>query len=279
MQGALDTECRKPWWETAIVKVERNKVVVRGYNIQDLIGRVSYAEMVYLEIMGELPRQEVAKLLEAALVAACDFGPVSPAIASTRMAVTCGISFNSAVANGINVLGDIHGGATENGMRLYYDIVQRSEAGGTAVGELVENTCIEYQRMGQYVPGFGHPINDDCPRVRRLLELGDTAVQAGLISGKYIHVARTFERILEQVQGRKIPMNVDGALAAIQCEIGLPPAVAKGLISLSRGIGLVAHAYEELMAGARLKAPCPPEVMQREFVYVGPPERTLPDRR
>lgn len=269
---------RTPWWETSIVRVGRNELLIQGYKIQDLIGNVSYADMVYLEVMGELPRKEVAKLLEAALVATCDFGVNSPAIASTRMAVTCGISFNSAIANGINVLGDIHGGASEEAMRLYYDIVRRSEAGEGSVAKLVEDICVSYKSVHKHIPGFGHPINDDCPRVRRLLELGGEAAQAGVISGKYIHVARTFASVLERVHGRLIPMNPDGAVAAIQCEIGLPAEIAKGLFCLSRGIGLLAHAYEELKAGSRLKAPCPPDVMQDEFVYVGPSERALPMR-
>lgn len=269
---------QKPWWLTSIIKVARNKILIRGYNIEDLIGNASYPEILYLEVMGELPSKGISRLLEAVLVAGCDYGLVSPAIASARMAVTCGISFNSAIANGINVLGDIHGGATEEGMKLYYDIARQAEAGEGSVRSLVESSCAQFRKARKFVPGFGHPINDNCPRVRRLLELGDAAVQAGDIDGKYIKIARTLESTLEHVYGRKIPMNVDGAIAAVQCEIGLPMEIAKGLFSLSRGIGILAHAYEELMAGSRLKAPCPPDILEQEFVYVGPPERMLPER-
>jgi citrate synthase len=268
---------RKPWWETSIVEVKRNWVLVRGYPIEDLIGRLSYAEMLYLEVMGDLPDPEIARLLEAALVAACDFGLYSPAIASTRMAVTCGISFNSALANGVNVLGDIHGGATEEGMRLYYSIARRWHAAEGDLTELIEEACRNYRATARYLPGFGHPVNDDDPRVRRLLELGDAAAESDVIGGEYLRVARTFEQTLARLAGRRIPMNVDGALSAIQCEIGLPAEIAKGLISLSRGIGLVAHAFEELQSGSRLKAPCPPDVMSNEFVYTGPRQRALPE--
>ncbi len=269
---------RRPWWATSIVKVARNKLLIRGYNIEDLIGNVSYPEILYLEVMGELPSKGIGKLLEAVLVASCDYGLVSPAIASARMAVTCGISFNSAIANGINVLGDIHGGATEEGMRLYYDIARRAEAGEGAVPRLVESVCTQFRETHHFMPGFGHPVNDKCPRVRRLMELGEASVHTGEISGKYIEIAQTFESTLERVYGRTIPMNVDGAIAALQCEMGLPTEIAKGLFSLSRGIGILAHAYEELTTGSRLKAPCPPEILQQEFVYIGAPERELPKR-
>jgi citrate synthase len=274
-----DEDRTRPWWQTSIVDIGTNKVLIRGYRIEDLIGRVSYAEMLYLEIMGELPSQAVGELLTAVLVSTCDFGVYSPAIASARMAATCGISFNSCLANGMNVLGDIHGGAAENAMRLYYEIVEEAERSEQSTLTLVESRCRDYRRKGLYLPGFGHPVNDNCPRVRRLIELGQRATGQGLIDGRYIAVAREIEQTLARVANKRIPMNVDGAVAAIQCELGLPWQAAKGIFCLSRGIGLLAHAYEELASGSRLKGPCPPDVMAEEVQYVGPPERDLPNRR
>lgn len=266
----------KPYWETAIIRVERNKLVIRGYNIEDLIGRVSYAEMVYLEVMGELPSAPIAHLLEAVLVAGCDFGVYSPAIASARMAATCGITFNSCLATGINLLGNIHGGASEEAMRIFYEVDERGEAEARPVQDIVGAKCEEYRREGRFLPGYGHPVNDNCPRVRRLFELGEQAARSGAISGRFIDISRRFETALLRVFGKKIPINADAAFAAIQCEIGLPPEIAKGLVSLSRGIGLLAHVYEELKSGSRLKSPCPRYVLETEFVYTGPPERPLP---
>ena len=54
-----------------------------------------------------------------ALVAAVDHGPQAPSIAIARMAATCGVGINNAMASAINVLGDVHGGAGEQCVALY----------------------------------------------------------------------------------------------------------------------------------------------------------------
>ena len=102
----------------------------RGYAIEDLIGRVGFADMVYLLTRGELPHPAAAKLLEAALVAAVDHGPQAPSIAAARMAVTCGVGINNAMASAINMLGDVHGGAGEQCVALYNAIAERLGRGG-----------------------------------------------------------------------------------------------------------------------------------------------------
>ena len=106
------------WWSTSIIDMKPCVIRFRGYPIEDLIGRAGFAEMVYLMTRGELPHPEAAKLLEAALVAAVDHGPQAPSIAAARMAITCGVGINNAMASAINMLGDVHGGAGEQCVRL-----------------------------------------------------------------------------------------------------------------------------------------------------------------
>ena len=74
---------------------------------------------------GELPHPEAAKLLEAALVSAVDHGPQAPSIAAARMAITCGVGINNAMASAINMLGDVHGGAGEQCVAFYNAIAAR----------------------------------------------------------------------------------------------------------------------------------------------------------
>ena len=92
---------------------------MRGYPIQELIGTLSFPEMIWLMLRGELPAPAQARLLEAALVAAVDHGPHAPSIAISRMAVTCGLPLNGAMASAINVLDDVHGGAGQQCMELF----------------------------------------------------------------------------------------------------------------------------------------------------------------
>src|SRR5437660_6046514 len=113
------------WWSTAIIDMKPGMIRYRGYAIEELIGRVSFAEMVYLLTRGELPDPAAAKLLEAALVAAVDHGPQAPSIAAARMAITCGVGINNAMASAINMLGDVHGGAGEQAVALYNAIAKR----------------------------------------------------------------------------------------------------------------------------------------------------------
>src|SRR5688500_15782387 len=109
----------RAYWDTQIIDIEPGKIAVRGYPIQELIGRISFPDMIWLMTRGELPSRAQSKLLEAALVASVDHGPHAPSIAIARMAITCGVDLNNAMASGVNVLGDIHGGPGQQCMTLY----------------------------------------------------------------------------------------------------------------------------------------------------------------
>ena len=122
------------WWDTSIIDVEPGKIAMRGYPIEELIGNVRFPEMIWLMLRGELPTPGQANLLEAALVPGVDHGPHAPSIAISRMAVTCGLPVNGAMASAINVLDDIHGGAGQQCMERYREI--DAEAGER--GDLVE---------------------------------------------------------------------------------------------------------------------------------------------
>lgn len=98
------------WWTTEIIDIHPGSIGLRGYAVQDLIGRVSFPDMIWLLLRGDLPTPAQAKLLEAAMVASVDHGPHAPSISIARMAVTCGAEVNGAMASAINVLADIHGG-------------------------------------------------------------------------------------------------------------------------------------------------------------------------
>src|SRR5438552_9277924 len=126
--GPLANQTPQDWWSTSIIDMKPGMIRYRGYAIEELIGRVGFADMVYLLTRGELPHPAAAKLLEAALVAAVDHGPQAPSIAAARMAITCGVGINSAMASAINMLGDVHGGAGEQAVALYNAIAKRRSA-------------------------------------------------------------------------------------------------------------------------------------------------------
>ena len=264
------------WWSTSIIDMKPGMIRYRGYAIEELIGRVGFTEMVYLLTRGELPHPAAAKLLEAALVAAVDHGPQAPSIAAARMAVTCGVGINNAMASAINMLGDVHGGAGEQCVTLYNAIAARVGSDVISEERLAEAARAEMKLLVEagirYVPGFGHRFHPRDPRAPRLLELVDVAAAAGAVSGRFAAIGRAVEAELAAQKGRTVPMNIDGATGVIFAELGFPPPLCRGLFVLSRAVGALAHAFEEMQSGERNKGPIPRHLT---WTYTGPPARTL----
>ncbi len=265
------------WWKTSIIDMAPGVIRFRGYAVEDLIGNVSFAQMIWLMTRGELPDPRAAKLLEAALVAAVDHGPQAPSIAIARMAMSCGVGINNAMASATNVLGDVHGGAGEQCVALYHAVASR--LGDTIDDEILKAAVIAEiaaQRAAgvTHLPGFGHRFHPVDPRAPRLLALVDEAQAQGAVSGRFARIARAIEDALaEKRGGRRIPMNIDGATAVIFAELGFAPTLCRGLFILSRSVGALAHAWEESQSGARNKGPIPRDLLP---AYSGPAPRKLP---
>ena len=266
------TEMRE-WWRTSIIDMQPGIIRFRGYAIEDLIGRVTFPQMIWLLTRGELPTAAQAALLDAALMAGVDHGPQAPSIAIARMAATCGVGLNNAMGSAVNVLGDIHGGAGEQSVELFVDIQRRIEARESETAAVDAGLAAFVAAHGKIIPGYGHRFHPLDPRSPRLLELVDRAAAAGTVSGKFARIARAIEAALERQNGRRIPMNIDGATAVIYAELGFPPPLARGLFCLSRSVGILAHAWEQTQQGGRNKGPIP-----RRYVpaYDGPPPRPVP---
>lgn len=263
------------WWRTAIIAMKPGEIRFRGYAIEDLIGRVGFVEMIWLMTRGELPDPRAARLLEAALVAAVDHGPQAPSIAVARMAMTCGVGINNAMASAINALGDVHGGAGEQCVALYQEIAVRMDERGIPLKTAVQEAIAALKADGvAHVPGFGHRFHPVDPRAPRLLALAEAAAARGVVSGRFVAIGRAVEEtIAEQRSGRRIPMNIDGATGVIFAELGFPPVLCRGLFVLSRSVGALAHAHEESQSGARNKGPIPRHLL---WTYDGPPPREVP---
>jgi citrate synthase len=268
-------ERAKSWWTTQIIDIHPGKIGVRGYPIEDLIGHVTFPEMIWLMVRGERPTRAQADLLEAALVASVDHGPHAPSIAIARMAVTCGVDLNNAMASGINVLGDVHGGPGQQCMELYAQIAsaQNSQDFSAVVDTELERFIAQH---GKIIPGFGHRFHPIDPRVAPLLSLVERAAQAGDVSGTYAPIGREVEAAIRRRTGKAIPMNIDGVTAVIFSELGFPPPMGRGLFILSRSVGILAHAWEQMQRGERIKGPMPKDI---PYTYSGPEPRTLDPER
>lgn len=248
------------WWATSIIDMAPNRISIRGRPIETLIGSVSFPQMIWLMTRGALPSEAEAALLEAALVAAVDHGPQAPSVATARMAVTCGLGLNGALASGVNMLDDVHGGAGEQAVELFHAVHEAVDGGRDLDAAAAEGIARWQAERSKYLPGFGHRFHDvQDPRAPRLLGLVDAAAARGTVSGRYAQIARALERHLAQLKAKPVPLNIDGATAVIYAELGFAPPLARGLFCLSRSVGLVAHAWEQMEQGGRNKGPTPPK--------------------
>ncbi|RWB96844.1 citryl-CoA lyase [Mesorhizobium sp.] len=261
------------WWQTDIIEMRPGVIRLRGYEIQDLIGRVSFPAMIWLMLRGELPGEEQAALLGIALGAAVDHGPQAPSIAIARMAATCGVGINSAMASAINVLGDVHGGAGEQALAFYGDIAAALDAGVTLADAVASRLDRFFAEEKSYVPGLGHRFHPVDPRAPRLIELTRDFAARGIVSGRFADIAEAVEAEVARRKGKKIPLNIDGATAVIYGELGFPPPLTRGLFVLSRSVGILAHAWEQSQQSDRNKGPLPREWL---WAYTGTPVRPFP---
>ncbi len=258
-----DAEVVRHWWRTSIIDMSPGRIEFRGKPIEALIGDVSFAQMIWLMVQGgDLPEGKAA-LLEAALVSGVDHGPQAPSIAAARMAATCGVGLNNAMATAVNMLGDVHGGAGEQCAELYYDIARRMDEGADLASATKSGLDAWRETYGKIVSGFGHRFHrPEDPRAPRLLGLVRDAADAGEVSGRFVDIALSVQNQLKNERGgRPLAMNIDGATTVIFCELGLPAPLSRGLFCLSRSVGILAHAWEQMNQGGRNKGPIPPQYL------------------
>ena len=228
-------------WKTAITKVEANKISIRGYRLDELIGKVSYGQMVYLVFKGDMPSNEVGKIIEAILVSSIDHGATPPSALSAITVASTGAELNASVAAGILAISKFHGGAIEECMVLLKNGMGKIISQGSSIKQAVQQVISEYRNEKQRLSGFGHRLHTNDPRTKKLFALAEECN----ISGRYIQLIREFEAELEHSLGRKLPINVDGTIAALLCELDFDPILANAFFMIARVPGLVAHIYEE----------------------------------
>jgi len=250
------------WWSTEIIDMRPGKIRIRGENIEDLIGKISFVQMIWLMIQGKMPEVEEACLMEAALVASVDHGPQAPAISTARMAVSCGNSLNHALASAVNMLGDVHGGAGEQCLELMQKVKDLLDKGENLEDSVAKEIAKHLQTKGKFIPGFGHRFHKpEDPRAPRLMKLVSKAEGEKIVSGIFMRIGIEIQRQLSQGKSTGIAMNIDGATAMIFGELGFAPPLARGLFCLSRSVGILAHAWEQKNQGERNKGPTPPEFL------------------
>jgi citrate synthase len=229
------------------------------------MGRVSFAEGVFLALTGEMPTPAQARLINAIFVSSIDHGATPPSVQAARTASSTRATLSSSVAAGVLAITHVHGGAVEGAMRVLREAHEKVKE-GTPVEEAAGWILDELKTRGERAPGFGHRIHTDDPRAKRLLEL---AGEAG-VEGHFVSLARAMEKELEGRLGKRLPLNVDGAIGVVLCELGVDPALGNAFFIISRVPGLIAHSVEERTRERPMRVIDP-----RNHEYDGPRERSL----
>jgi len=249
-------------WKTGITKIEAGQIRLRGYDVTELMGRLSFAEAAFLMLKGEKPSPAEGRMMDALLVSSVDHGATPPSSQAARLILSGGNPLNAAVAAGVLTIGDSHGGAIEQCAKIF----QEQAAREGDVETIAEAVTGEFRAAKRRMPGYGHRIHKIDPRTRRLYELAE---EVGF-GGRHMALARAMEKQLEVQTGRSLPLNVDGAIAAVISDMGFDWRLGKGFFILSRTVGLIAHAFEEWTREKPMR-----RFLLDDSEYDGPENRSL----
>lgn len=253
-------------WKTAITDVKPNKIALRGYPVDKLMGQITFSQAIYLVLKGEMPTPEVGKLIDAIFVSSVDHGGSPPSVLTARTVKSTGAELNSAIAAGVLAISRYHGGAIEEGMRLFKEIAKKMGEMGLDRDEATRKVLMEMKEKKKRASGFGHRLHTQDPRTIRLFGL---AKELGL-AGMHIQIALSVEKSLGEISGRPLPINVDGAIAAVLCDLDISPEIGNAFFIIARVPGLVAHVHEE---STRMKPMR--KIHPQDFEYDGPKERDV----
>jgi citrate synthase len=258
-------------WHTGLTCIEPNKILVRGYPLDEIMGRLTFGESIYLLLMGEVPTPGIGRLMEALLVSFIDHGATPPSTLAARNTATTGAPLRACVAAGVLGFGRYHGGDIESCMQ-FLDAGLEMVRGGTPYRDAAYGIIERCLADGEAIPGFGHRFHTRDPRAARLFQM---ALELEL-EAEHIQMIRAVEMALaEQAKDTTPPpVNIDGAIAAVCCDLGIPPAVANALFIISRVPGIAAQAQEERDRQKPMR-----QIDPKDHMYDGPSERRLPERR
>lgn len=261
----MNSPDRNKPWRSAIAEFTPDGVNVRGYDVlRDLVGRIDFGTMVYLLLTGELPKGNESKMINAVFVAVADHG-ISPSSTVTRFIQAAGVPIQCSVAAGVMMFGDIHGGAGQDFARNVQSLVKTAKESGRTFDDVAR----EFVQAHKRIDGFGHPQHPEGdPRTKVLFGLAEEYGCAG----DHIAMTRAMEAALAARARRPIPANIDSAIGAIACDLGLDWRLARALLVIPRTAGLFAHAHEEMV-----REPGWRQVPMDQIDYDGPSRRPLPD--
>lgn len=245
-------------WQTNISGEVNGETVIRGYTLSDLISKLNFTQALFLVLKGELPTPKEEQMMNGLLVASIDHGLGAPSTTVARISSSVGNSLHTALAAGLLATGKLHGGAVQKAAKIFQKNINVKTP---------EEVVAHFEEKGKRLPGFGHKIYDVDPRTEALVKLA----RGISFPTTYYDFALEIQKVLEAKKGKKLPLNIDGALACFISEMGFSPEIANAFFLIPRTVGLSAHIAEEKTSEKPVR-----RLSEEEINYTGPTGKKLP---
>ena len=251
-------------WRTAISTSDDQHIWIQGYDVTQLMASATFADVVFLLHKGQLPSEAERRVVDAMLIASADHGPGSPSAAAARTVATGNrIAPEAAIAAGVLAIGDAHGGAGLACLQLITDAMNEVRTTGSDAAAVARRVVADARAERRRLPGIGHRTHTRDPRTDVLFDLART----GRIAGDGVAFMLELERAVADAI-KPLPINVDGAIAAVLYDLGFPPVLGKLLFIIGRVAGLSAQVVEEYTRERAMRIKIP-------VTYDGPAPREL----
>lgn len=223
---------------TALCYSTPSDVFVRGKSLcNELIGKLSFTEMMFFQILGRKASPAQVALLDACLVTLLEHGLTPSAVAARLVYSSAPEAMQGAVAAGLGGVGSLFVGTMEGCGALLDGLVRSADVPVDA-----RRIAEEHERARRPVPGFGHPLHKpDDPRAQRLLALA----REKDVAGRHVDAVTILSAAIDAAYGKHITLNATGAIAAILGDCGVPCEIMRGFAIIARCAGLVGHIHEE----------------------------------
>lgn len=251
-------------WRTSIVQADDSTIRLRGYDITDLMQRATFADTVFLLHRERLPNRHERRLLDAILISVADHGSGAPSCATARLAASGNReSLSAAIAAGILAIGDDHGGAGAACMSMIAEGIGLAREQAIPIADAARQIVDKAKAAKQRLPGMGHRVHSVDPRTAVLFAM---AREEGIAGDGVLFMEALDAAVREKI--KPLPINIDGALAAVLHDLGFPPEAGKLMFIVGRVAGLTAEVAEEY---AREK----PMRIRVPVLYDGVPPRSM----
>ena len=260
----MNTEKTIENWRTAIATADDKHIWIHGYDVTDLMTQANFTDTIFLLHRGRLPNHGERRILDAILIAVADHGAGAPSCAAARLAASGNRqSPSAAVAAGILAIGDEHGGAGSASMELIAWGVEMARRESVSIEEAARRMAMDAKANKKRLPGLGHRYHSTDPRKAVLFRI---AAESS-VAGDGVKFMDALERTATEII-KPLPMNVDGALAAILYDLGFPPLFGKLIFIMGRVAGLTAEVAEEYTREKAMRIRIP-------VIYDGVPPRQI----